>query len=56
MKFERKAEKLGIADECRSIIENCECGEVTEARIVELSKLRKWEIMDVIGQMDVELI
>ena len=46
MKFETKITKLGIVDEVESIIENCECGEITTTRIVELSKLRNWEIQE----------
>lgn len=49
MRFETKCEKLGITEEVQSIIENCECGEITKARIVELSKMRVWEIQEVIG-------
>lgn len=49
LKFETKCKKLGITDEVESIIANCECGEVNGAYIVELSKMRKFEIMEVIG-------
>ena len=51
MKFQTKCEKLGILEEVESIIENCECNEfgVDGARIVQLSKLRKWEVMEEIG-------
>lgn len=49
MKFENKCQKLGISEEVESIIENCECGEIHGARIVELSKMRKWEIQEEIG-------
>lgn len=46
MKFENKIQKLGITQEVESIIANCECGEIISARIVELSKLRNWEIRE----------
>ena len=49
MKFETKCENLGITNEVKSIMENCECGEINGAYIVELSKLRKWEIQEMIG-------
>lgn len=48
MKFETKCKKLGIEKEVQSIIENCECGEITDARIIELSKLRNWEIQETV--------
>lgn len=48
-KFETKIQKLGIADEVNSIIENCECGEITSYDIIEISKLRKWEVQEEIG-------
>ncbi len=49
MKFETKCKKLGITDEVQSIIDNCDCGEIKGMRIVELDKLRKWEIQETIG-------
>lgn len=49
MKFETKCKKLNICDEVKSIIDNCELYEGKNARIVELSKLRKWEIQEEIG-------
>lgn len=49
MKFETKIAKLEITEEVESIIANCECGEITSARIVDISKLRKWELMEEIG-------
>ena len=49
MKFENKVKKLGIENEVKSIIANCECGEINNARIIEVSKTRKWEIMEIIG-------
>ena len=49
MKFETKCKKLGIWDEVKNIIENCELYEGNDARIVELSKLRNWEIQEEIG-------
>ena len=49
MRFETKCKKLGITDEVQSIIDNCELYEGKGARIVELDKLRKWEIQETIG-------
>ena len=49
MKFETKCKKLGICDEVKNIMENCELYKGNNARIVELSKLRKWEIQEEIG-------
>jgi len=49
MKFKTQIQKLGIEQEVENIIANCECGETNTARIVELPKLRKWEIIEVIG-------
>lgn len=49
MNFETKCERLGITQEVNSLIANCECGKITSAKIVELSKMRKWEVMEVIG-------
>lgn len=49
MKFETKCKKLGITEEVQSIMENCELYEGKNARIVELSKLRKWEIKEEIA-------
>ena len=49
MRFEKKCQKLGITDEVKSIMENCELYEGKNARIVEMSKLRVWEIQEVIG-------
>ena len=50
MKFETKIEKLGIDEnEVKSIIMNCECGEINGAYFIDLTKLRKWEIMETIG-------
>jgi hypothetical protein len=40
MKFETKV---------KSIIENCECGEINGAYFIDLTKIRKMEIMEVIG-------
>lgn len=57
MKYERKAEKLGILAECDSIVANCECGETKNAYIVEMSKLRRMDIMEVIGNyLDTDLL
>ena len=57
MKFETKIEKLGIDEnEVKSIIENCECGEINGAYFIDLTKMRKWEIMEVIGNdLDADL-
>lgn len=49
MKFETKCLKLGIKEEVENIIANCELYEGINARIVELSKLRNWEIQEEIG-------
>lgn len=49
MKFKTQIKKLGIEDEVKSIVENCKCGEINGKRLVELSKLRKWEIIEEIG-------
>ena len=48
-KTQNKIEKLGISEEIESIIANCECGEITKATIEDISKMRKWEIQDYIG-------
>lgn len=45
----RQCEKLGILSDVKSIIRNCECGENEKAYIHNLKKMRKWEIMEVIG-------
>lgn len=49
MKFQTQIEKLGIKNEVENIIINCECGEITGARLVDLNKLRKWEVIEEIG-------
>lgn len=50
MKFETKLNKLGIDEnEVKSIIMNCECGEINGAYLIDFSKLRKWEIMEIVG-------
>lgn len=49
LKFETKCKKLGITDEVKSIIANCECGEIEGARLDEISKTRVWEIQEIIG-------
>ena len=50
MKFETKLNKLGIDEnEVKSIIMNCECGEINGAYLIDLTKIRKWEIFEVIG-------
>ena len=48
-KFETRCEQLGITDEVKSIIQNCECGEITSCNLVELSKMRVWELQEEIG-------
>lgn len=45
----KKCQKLGITQEVKSIIVNCDCGETKSARLVDLNKMRKWEIMEIIG-------
>lgn len=50
MKFETKINKLGInEEEVKSIIENCECGEINGAYLIDLTKEKKEFIMEVIG-------
>lgn len=48
MKFETKCKKLGITEEVEKILKEAELynPETDEPRIVELSKLRKWEIQE----------
>lgn len=50
MKFETKLNKLGIDEnEVKSIIMNCECGEINGAYLIDLTKEKKEFIMEVIG-------
>lgn len=50
MKFETKLNKLGInEEEVKSIIANCECGEINGAYFIDLTKEKKQFIMEVIG-------
>ncbi len=49
MKVKNLIKKLGIEEEVKSILENCECGEINYVRIDRLSKMRKWELQDYIG-------
>ena len=50
MKFETKMAKLNIDEnEVKSIIGACECGEVNGAYFLDLSKMRRWEIFETIG-------
>ena len=51
MKFENKCKKLGITEEVENLLANCELydEENDPLNIVELSKIRKWEIIEVIG-------
>lgn len=42
-------QSLGLTKEIISVLYNCNCGELESFRIEELSKLRKWEVMEVIG-------
>lgn len=46
---QKKIEGLGLTEEAISIIKNCECGIINYGYIHDLSKMRKWEIMEVIG-------
>lgn len=50
MKFETKCKKLGITEEVEKILKEAELynPETDEPRIVELSKLKNWEIQEVI--------
>ena len=54
MKFETKLQKLGIKEEVENILDNCELynPETDKVYIHELSKMRKWEIMEVIGNSE----
>ena len=61
MKFETKMAKLGIDEnEVKSIIANCECGEINGAYFIDLTKEKKEFQMEVIGnyldsdEMDVD--
>ena len=50
MKFETKLNKLGInEEEVKSIIANCECGEINGAYFIDLTKEKKEFIMEVVG-------
>ena len=50
MKFETKLNKLGInEEEVKSIIANCECGEINGAYFIDLTKEKKEFIMEEIG-------
>lgn len=50
MKFETKITKLGInPNEVKSIITNCECGEINGAYLIDLTKEKKEFQMEVIG-------
>ena len=44
-----KLESLELLEEAESIYINCECGINNTARLEDLEKLRKWEIMDIVG-------
>lgn len=56
MNFEKQIEKLGIKNEVKSIIENCDCGVINYAYIDDLTKIRKWEIQETIGNyLDADL-
>ena len=48
-KFKNECDELGITAEVISLIAECDCGNIGEARLEDLSKMRKWEIMEVIG-------
>jgi len=63
MKFETKLNKLEIdTEEVKSIIMNCECGKIRGAYLIEMDKIKKSEIIEVIGsylnsaEMDVDWI
>lgn len=51
MKFETKIQKLGIKEEVEQILTECELynPETDKVYIQELSKMKRWEIMEVIG-------
>lgn len=51
MKFENKCKKLGVTEEVENLLANCELydEENDPLTIVELSKLRNWEIQEHIG-------
>ena len=50
MKFETQIKKLGIDEnEVKSIVENCECGEINGAYFIDLTKEKKEFIMEVVG-------
>ncbi len=50
MKFETKLNKLGIDEnEVKSIIMNCECGEINGAYFIDLTKEKKEFIMEIVG-------
>jgi len=44
-----KCQKLGILAEVKSIIANCECGEIKKAHLEDISKMRKWELQEYVG-------
>ena len=48
MKFEKKCEKLGITQDVKQILEEAELynPETDKLRIVELTKMRNWEIQE----------
>ena len=51
MKFETKIKRLGIQEEVEQILADCELYNPQSDKVYlqELSKMRKWEIMEVIG-------
>lgn len=56
MNFEKQIAKLGIENEVQSIVENCDCGVINFAYIDDLSKMRKWEIQEMVGNyLDADL-
>ena len=56
MNFEKQIAKLGIENEVQSIVENCECGVINFAYIDDLSKMKKWEIQEMVGNyLDADL-
>lgn len=49
MKINTLIKKLGIEEEVNSILENCECGKVNSIKIERLSKMKKEELQDYVG-------
>lgn len=51
MKLQTKLHKLGLTKEVENILKHCELYNPQEDKVTveELNKLRKWEVMEVIG-------